>query len=50
MQEGACLVLSEGLALKRSLVMNRHRLELVGFGDSLVDRLKAQGRIAEIIA
>ena len=30
--------------------MNRHRLELVGFGDTTVDRLKAQGLVSEIIA
>ena len=30
--------------------MNRHRLELVGFGDTVVDRLKAQGLVSEIIA
>ncbi|MBM3651893.1 MAG: methylase, partial [Alphaproteobacteria bacterium] len=50
MQDGAGLVLAEGLALKRALVMNRHRLELTGFSDTMVDRLKAQGLIAEIIA
>jgi hypothetical protein len=50
MQDGAGLVLAEGLVLKRSLVVNRHRLELAGFSDSLVDRLKAQGLISEIIA
>ena len=50
MQDGAGLVLAEGLVLKRSLVMNRQRLELVGFGDTLVDRLKAQGLTSEIIA
>ncbi|MGA9602404.1 MAG: strawberry notch family protein, partial [Methylocystis sp.] len=50
MQDGAGLVLSEGLVLKRSLVMNRPRLELVGFGDTVVDRLKAQGLVSEIIA
>ena len=50
MQDGAGLVLAEGLVLKRSLVMNRHRLELVGFGDTLVDRLKVQGLVSEIIA
>jgi hypothetical protein len=50
MQDGAGLVLAEGLVLKRSLVMNRHRLELVGFGDTVVERLKAQGLVSEIIA
>jgi hypothetical protein len=50
MQDGAGLVLAEGLVLKRSLVMNRHRLELAGFSDTIVDRLKAQGLVSEIIA
>jgi len=50
MQDGAGLVLAEGLVFKRSLVMKRQRLELVGFGDTLVDRLKAQGLTSEIIA
>jgi hypothetical protein len=50
MQDGAGLVLAEGLVLKRSLVMNRHRLELAGFSDTMVDRLKAQGLVSEIIA
>ncbi len=50
MQDGAGLVLAEGLVLKRALVMNRHRLELVGFSDRMVDRLKAQGLTSEIIA
>ncbi len=49
-QDGAGLVLAEGLVLKRSLVRNRQRLELVGFSDSLVDRLKALGLVSEIIA
>jgi hypothetical protein len=50
MQDGAGLVLADGLVLKRALVMNRHRLELVGFSDTMVDRLKAQGLVSEIIA
>jgi hypothetical protein len=50
MQDGAGLVLAEGLVLKRSLVMNRQRLELVGFSDTMLDRLKAQGLTSEIIA
>jgi hypothetical protein len=50
MQDGASLVLAEGLVLKRSLVMNRQRLELTGFSDSLVERLKALGLVSEIIA
>jgi hypothetical protein len=50
MQDGAGLFLAEGLVLKRSLVMNRYRLELTGFSDTMVDRLKAQGLVSEIIA
>nr|WP_246716495.1 MULTISPECIES: strawberry notch family protein [unclassified Methylocystis] len=50
MQDGASLVLAEGLVLKRSLVMNRQRLELTSFSDSLVERLKALGLVSEIIA
>ncbi len=50
MQDGASLILADGLVLKRSLVMNRQRLELVGFADTQVDRLKALGLMSEIIA
>ncbi|QGM95985.1 methylase (plasmid) [Methylocystis rosea] len=50
MQDGASLVLTDGLVLKRALVMNRHRLELTGFSDTMVERLKAQGLVSEIIA
>ncbi|MCA4921342.1 MAG: strawberry notch family protein [Methylobacterium sp.] len=44
------LVLRDGLILKRSLVMSRHRIELVGFSDLDVQRLKSLGLISEIIA
>jgi len=44
------LVLREGLTLKRSLVMGRHRIELAGFSDLDVQRLKSLGLISEIIA
>ena len=50
MRDGASLVLGDGLVLKRSLVMNRQRLELLGFSDGLVERLKALGLVSEIIA
>jgi len=50
MQDGASLILVDGLVLKRSLVMTRQRLELVGFADTSVDRLKALGLMSEIIA
>jgi hypothetical protein len=49
-QDGASLILADGLVLKRSLVMNRQRLELTGFADTGVDRLKALGLMSEIIA
>ncbi len=44
------LVLRDGLTLKRSLVMGRHRIELAGFSDLEVQRLKSLGLISEIIA
>jgi hypothetical protein len=44
------LILRGGLTLKRSLVMGRHRIELVGFSDLDVQRLKSLGLISEIIA
>jgi len=44
------LILRDGLTLKRSLVMGRHRIELVGFSDLDVQRLKSLGLISEIIA
>ncbi|MGL4525426.1 MAG: strawberry notch-like NTP hydrolase domain-containing protein [Aestuariivirga sp.] len=44
------LILRDGLVLKRSLVMARHRIELTGFSDLDVQRLKALGLISEIIA
>jgi len=50
MQDGAGLILADGMVLKRSLVMNRQRLELIGFSDKMVDRLKAVGLVSEIIA
>ncbi|MGL5445982.1 MAG: strawberry notch-like NTP hydrolase domain-containing protein [Rhabdaerophilum sp.] len=44
------LILRDGLTLKRSLVMGRHRIEFVGFSDLDVQRLKSLGLISEIIA
>ena len=44
------LVLRDGLVLKRSLVMGRQRIELTGFSDLDVQRLKALGLNSEIIA
>ena len=44
------LQLADGLILRRSRVMNDHRIELIGFTDAFVPRLKALGLIAEIIS
>ena len=44
------LILRDGLALKRSLVMGCQRIELTGFSDLDVQRLKALGLMSEIIA
>ena len=47
---GAGLELADGLELRRSQVMGEHRVELAGFTDGMVDRLKAMGLISEIIS
>ena len=44
------LELADGLELRRSKVMGSFRIELLGFTDGMVDRLKATGLISEIIA
>ncbi len=44
------LELQDGLSLRRSRVMGLFRVELCGFTDGMVDRLKAMGLISEIIA
>ncbi|MER9248816.1 strawberry notch-like NTP hydrolase domain-containing protein [Mesorhizobium sp. M0590] len=44
------LQLADGLILRRSRVMNDHRVELIGFTDAMVPRLKALGLISEIIS
>jgi hypothetical protein len=44
------LQLADGLVLRRSRVMNDYRIELIGFTDAMVPRLKALGLIAEIIS
>ncbi|WP_137935516.1 strawberry notch-like NTP hydrolase domain-containing protein [Mesorhizobium comanense] len=44
------LQLADGLILRRSRVMNDYRVELIGFADAMVPRLKALGLIAEIIS
>lgn len=44
------LALQDGLSLRRVRVMNEHRIELSGFTDGMVDRLKAIGLMSEIIS
>jgi hypothetical protein len=44
------LQLTDGLVVRRSRVMNDWRVELIGFTDAMVPRLKALGLIPEIIA
>ena len=47
---GALLQLADGLSVRRSLVMGVPRVELSGFTDGVVARLKADGLVSEIIA
>ena len=47
---GAALDLAGGMQIRRSLVMNAHRVELSGFTDGMVPHLKALGLTSEIIA
>jgi hypothetical protein len=47
---GAVLDLAGGMQIRRSLVMNAHRVELIGFTDGMVPQLKALGLTSEIIA
>jgi hypothetical protein len=44
------LELQDGLQLRRSRVMGALRVELTGFTDGMVERLKAMGLVSEIIA
>jgi hypothetical protein len=44
------LQLQDGLALRRVKVMGEFRIELTGFTDGMVERLKAIGLISEIIS
>ena len=48
--KGAVLHLTDGMSLRRATVMGATRVELVGFSDGMVDRLKAMGLVSEIIA
>ncbi|MCO5066793.1 MAG: strawberry notch family protein [Rhizobiaceae bacterium] len=44
------LQLADGLILRRSRVMNDYRVELIGFTEAMIPRLKALGLISEIIS
>ena len=44
------LQLQDGLQLRRAKVMGEYRVELSGFTDGMVDRLKAMDLISEIIS
>jgi hypothetical protein len=44
------LQLADGLIMRRSRVMKDYRVELIGFTDAMVPRLKALGLISEIIS
>ncbi|MHA6645763.1 strawberry notch-like NTP hydrolase domain-containing protein [Mesorhizobium sp. A623] len=44
------LQLGDGLTLRRCRVMNDNRVELIGFTEAMVPRLKALGLISEIIS
>lgn len=49
--EGRSVVeLADGLILRRVRVMSGHRVELAGFTEAMVSRLKATGLISEIIS
>ncbi len=50
MDDRTCLQLQDGLQLRRVRVMNDHRLELSGFTDGMVERLKTLGLMSEIIS
>lgn len=50
LKRGDQLLLDGGIAVRRSLVMQVQRVELTGFTDGQVDRLKAMGLTSEIIS
>jgi hypothetical protein len=51
LREGHTVIdLIDGLQLRRSRLMQVNRIELVGFGPTAVDRLKAMGLFSEIIS
>jgi hypothetical protein len=50
LDEGRTIHLADGLSLRRSMVMHAARVELLGFTEGMVPRLKALGLISEIIS
>ncbi|MGE5268879.1 MAG: hypothetical protein ACM3JG_04315, partial [Thiohalocapsa sp.] len=44
------LDLADGLRLRRVTAMGEYRIELSGFTDGMVDRLKATGLVSEIVS
>ena len=50
LERGSTLQLEGGLSVRRSRVMNAERVELTGFTDGMVERLKALGLMSEIIS
>ena len=50
LEGNAQLQLADGQNLRRVRIMNQIRIELLGFTDGMVDRLKAMGLMAEIIS
>ncbi len=50
LERGSTLQLEGGLSVRRSRVMNAERVELTGFTDGMVERLKALRLMSEIIS
>jgi predicted RNA methylase len=50
LERGATLQIEGDMTVRRSRVMNAERVELTGFTDGMVERLKATGLTSEIIA
>ncbi len=50
LDRGGTLQLAGGLGVRRSLVMGAQRVEVTGFTDGMVERLKADGLMSEIIS